>query len=122
MTSKIQVLTLMEEIFKLVGVLPIQDQSENVRQLKIGIFLFPLVVTVLEVIASMIINISDIEKMTEALYLCIGYFMAIVVYFSLLNDRMNIQCLVEGLERIVNERKCSMHNRVLFALNHFASI
>lgn len=100
MTSKIQSLTLMKQILEFVELLSVQDQSTRFRQFKIGIFLLPLVVTVSEV--------NNITIPAEALYLCIGYSIGIVSYFSLFADNLNIQRLLDELECILNECKCSM--------------
>lgn len=98
MTSKIQILTWVKQIFELVGVLPVKDQTGIVKRLKIGALLFPLVIC------------ADIAKMTEALVLCIAIFIAIMVCSSVLVDRVQIECMLQGLQCLVNERKCRQTN------------
>lgn len=111
MASIIQVLVLMKQIFQLIGVFSVKDQSDIIRRLKIGIFLLPLVAILIEVFSSMIVNISNIVLVTEAVYLSIAYATAIAVYFSLLVNRVRIENLLNEIESIVNERKCQRNTK-----------
>lgn len=105
----IKTLTLTKEILRLISVLPISvNRGGESVYIKWGItyIMFVLWGTLIPSVGFFVFNSSDIMKVTESMYVLIGFSLAIVIPFCFLFDRMKIQHFFQEIECIVNEREC----------------
>lgn len=103
-----EILTLTKLLLKLSGVLPMFgddfEQYKFGRWLKICLLSTPLLIVLVTDICYLFVNLLDITKSTDALYLANGYFISTGMYWFLIANRFEIRDLLNTMQQIVNER------------------